>query len=181
MPAKENIKLRLHSLTYTLLYPAVLGTMIVYYLQGLGTLQAKEHAICIFLILYFCSQHVEGTVNNNFQHISEFAFDVIEIAAIYQMFVLLGLTPAIGKLAGPFSSETSLYIVLAATLSLPLIKVGLKLSQTGINNLLSVGAIVIALILILANNAPFAPILIFILYLLLLGYFAYLTTREIRT
>ncbi len=92
--AKATTKEKLHSLMYSLLYPAVLGTMIV----GSVFASAKEcfefdyrFSFAIFLIFYFSSQHIENASESEDYSSEKFILDFIETCIIFALFLLLDI------------------------------------------------------------------------------------------
>ena len=83
---------KLHILMYTLLYPAVLGTMVVglvFSFTERGGLEGENLAFAVFLLFYFGSQHVENADDIESYSIQKFFLDFIEIIFIFGLFLLL--------------------------------------------------------------------------------------------
>ena len=92
---------KLHSLIYSLLYPAVLGTLIMFILLGAskGVLQwfGFTFFFACFLALYFSSQHIQ-----NFEYTSgykglDFIFDILELFGMFFLFHFLGIMDQISE------------------------------------------------------------------------------------
>ncbi len=90
---------KLHQFMFTLLYPAVLGTMVVGVIfsvtEGRLTSDGKffwpAFLWAVFLICYFSSQHVENSNGESSYKKMMFLFDVIEVALIMTLFLLLNI------------------------------------------------------------------------------------------
>ena len=83
---------KLHTLMYTLLYPAVLGTMIVGLVFSFTEKRIDfgySFFFAVFLVLYFSSQHVENATYEGSYSIPRFFLDIIEAASIFGLFLLL--------------------------------------------------------------------------------------------
>ncbi len=92
-PATENER-KLHSFMYSLLYPAVLGTMIVGVVLGITNDKLKieyEFFYSIFLIFYFSTQHVENIRSEDSYKTSMFVLDFVEVCLIMWLFLLLNI------------------------------------------------------------------------------------------
>jgi len=80
---------------YTLLYPAVLGSLIFALLSFLTERQLSPSGISIaylvFLIFYFSSQHVENNIYKEEEYTGwKFLSDVLELGLMFVLFSLLG-------------------------------------------------------------------------------------------
>ena len=109
---------KLHSLIYSLLYPAVLGTLIMFILLGaskgvLPWFRFRFFYAC-FLALYFSSQHIQ-----NFEYTSEykgldFFFDILELFGMFFLFHFLGIMDQISE-----PNWLYFYIILAISFLIP--------------------------------------------------------------
>lgn len=95
---------KLHSWMYTLLYPAVLGALLVAFIGALPISQKapEEHIMSFgaFLILYFSSQHIENTLDQDSYSFPMFIFDFIELIAMFIFYALLGFVAPEYKIGG---------------------------------------------------------------------------------
>lgn len=119
--ATDNEK-KLHTLMYTLLYPAVLGTMIV------GLVFALEESrivfgyglfFAIFLIFYFSSQHVENASDQDSYLVSKFIFDIFEVACIFGLFLLLNVYKFKYSIENNLSAWNWFYLLLIVAILIP--------------------------------------------------------------
>lgn len=118
---------KLHVLMYTLLYPAVLGTMIVglvfAFTESLIGFEYRSY-VAIFLIIYFSSQHVENAEDKASYSWPKFGMDVLEIIFIFGLFLLLGVykfTYAISTCTESYSEWCVFYACLAFTFLIPVV------------------------------------------------------------
>ena len=91
----KNLTLKLHSVTYSLLYPAVLGSMLMAILYNV-TLDSflcdpLGYVFALFLAVYFSSQHVQNEVDYAGFTPSMFVFDLVEIVLFFGAFGMLGM------------------------------------------------------------------------------------------
>lgn len=79
---------RLHAWTYSLVYPAFLGTFIVALVAA-----SAHHAFVLGVVLaiYFSLLHGEGVLAKRYESFLEWLGDVVEIALMALLFVRLGL------------------------------------------------------------------------------------------
>lgn len=123
---KDRIE-RLHSLMYTLLYPAVLGSMIVViFAQSMRVEEmvsplSFEWFFAVFLACYFGSQHVQNTVDLKNYTIPMWWSDLIEIVIMYLMFICLGLIASKFWIFGETRPSALFYPLLFVTFLLPVI------------------------------------------------------------
>lgn len=117
---------KLHSWVYTLLYPAVLGSMFVAIGMHLTepTSGASLYNISFgcFLVLYFSSQHVENSLDRDAYSYPQFFSNLFEMAAMFILFALLGIFGTRYKIAdyAP-SSWQPFFIILALVFLAPVI------------------------------------------------------------
>ncbi len=121
---KPTIEGKLHCLMYSLLYPAVLGTMLV----ACAFASQAEHFefdyifyFAVFLGFYFSSQHVENALSDKYS-VFNFILDVIEIILICGLFLLLNFYEFKGSVVN--SPETGwrwFYLLLIVTFVMPLL------------------------------------------------------------
>ena len=120
----ENEK-KAHSLMYSLLYPAALGTMIVGVVLGVaeGKIKIEYEFYCaIFLVFYFSSQHVENVRSENSYKASMFWLDVVEVGLILWLFVLLNIYEYRGSVIhDPSNSWKYYYWGLIAVFVIPVV------------------------------------------------------------
>ena len=86
---------------YTLIYPAILGTMIVGLVFSITENRINFGFVlgfAIFLAFYFSSQHVENAEyiipdadKSDTYPLSRFILDVVEASSIFLLFLLLGV------------------------------------------------------------------------------------------
>ncbi len=85
---------KLHSWMYTLPYPAVLGSLLVAFFLTLTDEKPGPNGITtaylIFLLLYFSSQHVENTLDQENYDGWMFLSDWAELALMFALFMFLG-------------------------------------------------------------------------------------------
>jgi len=89
-----NNQLKYHSFMYSLVYPAVLGTMMVGLVLELtnGHLSFNDSFWwALFLIAYFSSQHVENVLSPEGYNGWVLCLDLVEVAVIFWLFLLLGM------------------------------------------------------------------------------------------
>ncbi len=89
-----NNEKKFHRFMYTLLYPAVLGTMLVGVVFSVteGRLSfGNEFFWAVFLVCYFSSQHVENVSGENKYKTIIFIFDVLEVLCVMGLFLLLNV------------------------------------------------------------------------------------------
>jgi len=118
---KQN---KLHDLMYTLLYPAVLGSMIVAVVLTLTDKEIDPLRIntyfAFFLMVYFSSQHVENVGSDEGYRIAKFISDIAEIGLMFWIFALLGMVNTKYAISGSAGSTWAcLYISLIATFVIP--------------------------------------------------------------
>ncbi|WP_020410554.1 hypothetical protein [Hahella ganghwensis] len=121
--ANTNI-LKLHDWMYTLLYPAVLGTLIVSFIYGWTgkRVDAPYNLLfALFVIFYFSSQHVENVLDKNNYTYWEFASDFVEVLIMAPMLYVLGFYDEIPALEGFQFSWYAFYTLLTVALLLPII------------------------------------------------------------
>lgn len=121
---------KLHLLMFTLLYPAVLGTMIV----GVVFAWTDGRLFCedkfqwltsfwsLFILVYFSSQHVENSkFESNYSCLS-FVLDFIECGVIISLFLILGIYPFEPSiLNGDLSVSVCFFGLLVVAFLIPLI------------------------------------------------------------
>lgn len=147
---------KLHSWMYTLLYPAVLGSMIVATISAATSdqmpLSGEKLAFTIFLMAYFTSQHVENVDDAQGYNRRAFVADVAEIGLMYSLFVLLSVVnvPWVTKYCSNLIWGW-FYVLLVLTFIVPvlqrLVQIGGKSSFQGVKGVkswLSILAVVIA-------------------------------------
>ncbi len=91
--ATENEK-KFHRFMYTLLYPAVLGTMLVGVVFSVTEDRLSfdnQFFWAVFLVFYFSSQHVENVDKENSYKAIIFIFDIIEVLCLMGLFLLLNV------------------------------------------------------------------------------------------
>jgi len=127
---------KLHNLMYTLLYPAVLGSMIVAVAIVATDGQAEPDKIyyfyAFFLMGYFSSQHVENVASSmrDVYGIGMFMLDVLEVAFLYSMFAYLGMFDSKYSIsAGDETTWAGFYLVLGITFFVPVFSRFAKLSK----------------------------------------------------
>lgn len=79
---------------YSLVYPAVLGTMMVTTLMGYakGDIAPRyELSMAVFLILYFSSQHVENVTDQDTYTVFMLGSDLLEVLFMAILFLALGV------------------------------------------------------------------------------------------
>ena len=118
---KQN---KLHDLMYTLLYPAVLGSMIVAVVLTLTDIEIYPLRINIyfafFLMVYFSSQHVENVGSDEGYGKAKFISDIVEIGLMFWIFALLGMVNTKYAISGSAGSTWAcLYISLIFAFVIP--------------------------------------------------------------
>jgi len=80
---------KLSRLMYGLIYPAIVGALIVAFFENLQHLNAFGIWAAIFIIVYFCTQFLEGE-SPSIQW-PRFLVDILEILLVYQLMVSLDI------------------------------------------------------------------------------------------
>ena len=110
---------------YTLLYPAVLGAMIVAVANKALETDPKplfQFAYAIFLMLYFSAQHVQYTLDEDSYTYPKFIANLMEIVFIFLLFGMLGMIEVHIDIGGEFGVRwVSFYGLLMIVLGLPVI------------------------------------------------------------
>ena len=136
-PAKHTSDDKLHTWVYTMLYPAVLGTMVVALLIALTDQGTDPSGVqtwyTVFLIIFFSCQHVENSLDKDPYNVWVFIVDLAEIALMFLFMAMLAIIDT--TLAYPGHSNVGwiwVPLALAVLFALPILT--RKLSNYGDNS-----------------------------------------------
>ena len=124
---EPKIAKKLHRLVYTLLYPAVLGTMIVAIVSSFSNntnkLSCTIIGFAVFLSFYFSSQHVENSSDEEAETytLTLLLFNILEIITMFGLFRLLGFVDPKYGLDIKNATWDFFYYLLAVVFILPVI------------------------------------------------------------